>query len=175
MNTWKPESGNKQREQVQKVQVCFIVAVDKLITHATGNAEASLSLMRCSCSCCWFFFFYQQSERSQQMKNKTRGKQLNNLQILYRFKYATICTMIHLDYSPLVQQSQKLQVCHSSVLAPTHSVLLPFINPLSASSRQQSESLFVSQSRKKHKNEKYKQKKKALRNKSLTDAEIKIS
>lgn len=54
--TQKPEGDNKQGKQVQEVQVCFIVAVDKLITHATGNAEASLSLI------CSFFFISNQRE-----------------------------------------------------------------------------------------------------------------
>lgn len=67
--TRKPGSDDKLGEQVQEV-IGFIVAVDKLITHATGDAAASLSLI-------YIFFYYQQSERSQQKKKKTREKRSN--------------------------------------------------------------------------------------------------
>lgn len=106
-------SVNKQREQVQKVQVCFIVAVDKLITHATGNAEASLSLMRC------FFLLAirEKSTNEKQTQREATEQSVDSVQV-------QICYNLHYDTPGLQFISTavtKLQVCYSSVLAPTHS------------------------------------------------------
>lgn len=130
----------------------FIVAVDKLITHATGDAAASLSLIYI-----YIFLLLAIREKSTNEKeNQREEKQPDNLSILYRLKYATICTMIHLDYSPLVQQSQNFK-CVTAASSVRHTTPSPHTaegdgspgaKQARLSSRQRSECLFVSRSRK---------------------------
>lgn len=50
----------------------FIVAVDKLITHATGDAAASISLI-------YFFLLAIREKSTNEKENQREEKQLNNL------------------------------------------------------------------------------------------------